>query len=216
MWRASRVAAWFAAVNEVDRLAAWLMPLVFLFKAAVLVGPLIIVIAWDHPPLVVGVAAALFGFGVIVSMLDEGFAARTLAMASSGADRSGEMHTRSWALVIRAILGTAWLVPVVGVWSGAFEHHVSPSTALASSDYAVLALWHAADVVPVLNITRSLGYSEPPVAAWGIGTGIALLALGVVVLYSIVLVITELLTHRPYRNRESSTTPGMPGRIDLP
>jgi len=183
--------AWTRTTWELDPVLVLAAPLVVVFYAAAIFGPVLVVLFWQRPPLIIGIAAALLGFGVMTRVVVEGFAARSLAVMSRrlGSDLAA---TRSWALVMRATLATAWLIPIAGVWSSAIENELHPDRASVTADYARLALWHVGDVIPGLNVPRTLGHVDPPLTTWGLGTGIALVALGLVVLYSIILVVTEL------------------------
>lgn len=197
-WKLQRSAAAWVRTNWLfDPVVVIAMPLVVLFYVAVAIGPLLIVLFWGRPPLILGVATALLGLGVIAWLFVEGFNARFLAVASRQADNAVSLlHEQSWALVMRAVLATAWLVPVVGVWSAAIENELHPARAELALDYASLALWQVGDVVPLLNVPRTLGHPLPPVSSWGLGTGIALLVFSLFVVYSIIVVVTELVTRR--------------------
>ncbi len=168
--------------------------LVWAFYLILAVGPLVAVVYWDKPPLLIGVVAGLLGFGVLVWTLVQGSVARLTAVMSRA--RGDELHTFSVAAVIRAMLATGWLVMVTGIWSAAVENSQRPSHAEGASDYALLALWHVADVIPFVDVPRTLGFPDPPVETWGLGTGLALLLLGFAVFFSVVMVVGELVVRR--------------------
>ncbi len=171
--------------------------LAWVFYIAIAAGPFLAVAFWDEPPLAVGVVAGLFGFGVLMAVLVQGSAARLSAVMS---ERGGdEFHTFSVVSLIRAILAISWLVMTFGIWSSAVEHAQRPLEAQNSSDYALLALWQIGDVIPLLDVPGTLGFPEPPVEEWGLGTGIALLLLGFAVVFSILMVVGELVVRRSRR-----------------
>ena len=189
--------SWFRTTWQFDPLVVIAVPFVFLFYVAVVIGPFIVLLLWSRPPLIVGALAALLGVGVMAWLFVEGFNARFLADASRQAGGTiPALHAQSWALVMRAVLATAWLVAVVGVWSAAIENELDPQGASIATDYAGLALWQVGHVVPLLDVPSTLGYAAPPVSTWGLATGIALLALGGFVVYAIVLVVTHLVAGR--------------------
>ncbi|HLF43022.1 MAG TPA: hypothetical protein VJA46_05780 [Acidimicrobiia bacterium] len=157
------------------------------------IGPFLVVAFWPRPPLVLGVIAGLVGFGVLIFTLVQGSIARVTATMSAAS--GDELQTYSIAAVLGAILAIGWLVLVTGIWSAALENSQSPHAGV-TSDYALLALWHVANAIPFLDVPRTLGFPDPPVEAWGLGTGIALLLLGFAVVFSIVMVVSELLVRR--------------------
>ena len=162
------------------------------FYGAIVVGPFIAIAMWDRPPLVVGLAAGLLGFGVTARLFVEGFAARSIAALSRELGVNLEAQHRGWALVLRVILATVWLVPILGLWGSAYENAFHSGQAETAGDYASLALWQAGNAIPILDVPQVLGYPNAPVAKWSLGVGISLLFLGLVVVYSIVIVVAEL------------------------
>jgi hypothetical protein len=160
------------------------------FYAALALGPVVIVVWLDRPPLIVGVVAAIFGFGIWMWLLVQGSVARLLAILS--VESGDEAQTHAIAAVLGAIVGIAWLVLVTGIWAAAVEHS-NGVTSYDTSDYALLALWHVGNAIPLLDVPHTLGYPNPPIESWGLETGIALLLLAFAVVFSIVMVVGELI-----------------------
>ncbi len=195
-----QLGAWFRATWEFDPLLAIVSPLILAFYLAVAFGPPIAVFLVDRPSMLIGVPAALMAFGVVARMFVEGFWARRLAVASRDLGGDVDLHTRSWAIVLRAVIAIAWLIPVIGLWSAALENRLDPTTAGLSLDYTWLSLWEVANVIPFLEIPRTLGFPAPPISSWTLGTGVALIALKLVVVYSVIIVIVELVPRRGFRD----------------
>lgn len=168
--------------------------LAWLFYVGLACAPFLVVAFWEKPPPAVGVAAGLLGFGVLMALLVQGSMARVSAVMSR--NTGDALHTFSIVTLIRTVFATGWLVMVVGIWSSAMENAYNPLRAEGSVDYALLALWQIGDVIPFLSVPRTLGFPDPPVQEWGLGTGIALLLLGFAVVFSIVMVVGELIVRR--------------------
>jgi hypothetical protein len=190
------------ATWEFDPLLVVVSPLIILFYGVLVVGPPIAVFLLPRPSFVVGIPALLMALGVIARIFVEGFWARRLAVASRDLGGEYTLHYHSWAIVLRALVATAWLIPVIGLWASALENHLDPTTASVSLDYTWLNLWEVAGVVPLLEIPQTLGFPVPPVTTWTLGTGIAILGLKIVVLYSVVIVVTELVARRGFGDDE--------------
>lgn len=167
-------------------------PLAYLFRWLAIAAPVLIIAYWPRPPLIVGLFAVFWGLGAIVNLFTQGVAGRWLVVASR-TDRSGVLRQHGWAAVVRSLLATVWLAPVIGVWSAAFENRMTPEQAATAADYTGFAFWYLADILPFFKVAEMLGFPEPPLETWSLVTSLSLLLLGAVFAYAIVLVVTELL-----------------------
>ena len=93
-----------------------------------------------------------------------------------------------------AFLCAVSALPAIGLWSAAWERQLN-SRDQATVTYILNALWHAANMVPILDLPKVMNQPEPPLQEWGLQTSLGLLTFEVLILGSLFLLGRLLFEH---------------------
>ncbi len=137
----------------------------------------------SHPPWVVGVIAALWSVPILIGAWTSIVGARS-PLPKYWPSTANLSLWYCWV----AIVCTISMLPAIGLWSASWEPALNKRDQSTAS-HMLNALWHAGNMIPVVDLPRALNQRDPPIHEWGVLTAGGILIFQLLVVGSLLLLI---------------------------